>query len=112
MGKVFIDSEYNCHTNNPDGIFREIVDPFFDDKCQTFIEGYKYVPVGESWISPNGEVFTGVITNWKPYSELYSAQREYEKQLLAEYKSALAESVPLSDLTAAYQEGVNAAYDQ
>lgn len=30
----------------------------------------------------------------------------------AEYEAAIAESVPLSDLTAAYQEGVNAAYDQ
>jgi hypothetical protein len=31
------------------------------------------------------------IYSWKPYSELDNAQREYEKQLLAEYEAALAE---------------------
>ena len=53
-----------------------------------------------------------VIYPWKPCSEWDSEQREYERQLLAEYEAALSESVPLSDLTAAYQKGVNAAYDQ
>jgi hypothetical protein len=38
--KVYIDSEYRCHTTNPDGNFREVEHPYFDGKCQTFIEGY------------------------------------------------------------------------
>ena len=90
--KIYIDSEYLCHTTNPDGIFREVKTNFFNGKCQTFIEGYRFVPSGESWTRSDGVVFRGeMIAPWKPYVELDSAQREYERQLLAEYESALAE---------------------
>lgn len=99
--KIYIDSEYRCHTTNPDNAFREAETTFFEGKCAAFIEGYRYIPSGESWERADGVVFHGeMISPWKDYSELDSAQREYEKQLLAE-------SISLSDLTAAYQEGVN-----
>jgi hypothetical protein len=85
---------------------------FFDGKCDSFIEGYRYVPADESWTRSDGTVFQGeMISPWKDYAELYNAQRAYERQLLAEYEKSLAESVPLSELEAAYQEGVNSAYD-
>lgn len=88
--KVYIDSEYRCHTTNPDGTFREVETDFFDGKCATFIEGYRYIPNGESWTRPGDIVFHGeMIAPWKPYAELDSAQREYERQLLAEYAEAL-----------------------
>lgn len=110
--KIYIDSEYRCHTTNPEGTFREVIlsenaKTFFADKCPAFIEGYRLKPEGETWVREDGKVFSGgeMIAPWKDYSELDAAQRKYERQLLAE-------SVPLSDLTAAYQEGVNAAYDQ
>lgn len=116
--KIYIDNDFKCHTTNPDGTFRDFVlsenaETFLSNKCSTFIEGYRFIPEGESWTRSDGVVFTGeMITPWKDYSELDAAQREYERQLLAEYESALAESVRLSDLDAAYQEGVNAAYDR
>ena len=88
MKFIFIDSEYCCHTTNPDNTFKKVETDFFDDKCQIFIEGYRYVPSGESWTSSNGTVFRGeMITPWKPYSELAAAQREYERQLLQQYKA-------------------------
>lgn len=109
----FADSDFHCHTTNPNGLFTEIDDPFFDGKCKTFIEGIRYVPEGKNWTREDGRTFCGkMITSWKPYSELDDAQREYERQLIAEYEATLAESVRLSDLDAAYQEGVNAAYDR
>lgn len=91
--KFYIDAEFKCHIDNPDGAFREFHDPFFNNKCQTFIEGYRYKPEGESWTREDGTVFSGakMIAPWKDYAELDSAQREYERQLLAEYESALAE---------------------
>lgn len=111
--KIYIDSEYRCHTNNPDGILREFEEQYFDGKCQTFVEGYRYVPFGESWTRSDGFVFNGKkIEPWKPYSELDAAQREYERQKLAEYEAALANSIPVNELEAAYEEGVNSAYDQ
>ena len=88
--KIYIDSNYRCHTTNPDGAYREIETDFFNGKCDTFIEGYIFVPIGESLTSPDGTVIHGgYVAPWKPYSELDAAQREYERQLLAEYAEAL-----------------------
>ena len=88
---IYIDSEYKCHASNPDGTFREVKTNCFNGKCNTFIEGYRFIPDGESWVDENGVVFEGImIAPWKSYDEMDAAQREYEKQLLAEYAEALA----------------------
>lgn len=87
--KIYIDSEFKCHVIN-DGTMKFIETAFFDNKCQTFIEGYCFVPSGESWTREDSEVFQGeMIAPWKPYDELDAAQREYEQQLLTEYSEAL-----------------------
>ena len=106
--KIYIDEFCMCHTDNPNGAFREFEVPFFDGKCKTFIEGHRYCPEGESYVRNDGKVFYGEqITPWKDSAELYAAQREYERQLLAELQK---NSIPISELEAAYQEGVNSAY--
>lgn len=79
--KIYVDSGYHCHTTNMDGTFREVETDFFDGKCQTFIEGFCYD-------DSKGYV---AIYPWKDMSELDTAQREYERQMLADYESALAE---------------------
>lgn len=89
MRTIYIDSDFKCHITN-DGTMKEIQTDFFDGKCDSFIEGYRFVPSGESWTRADGVVFHGeMISPWKDYSELYNAQREYERQLLAEYAEAL-----------------------
>lgn len=89
--KIYIDDEFKCHTANTDNTYREFDVPYFDGKCQTFIEGYRFVPAGESWTRSDGVVFNGeMISPWKPYSELDSAQREYEREKLADAENALA----------------------
>lgn len=78
---IYIDSDFRCHTAD-DGTMREVQTDFFDGKCQTFIEGYRFVPAGESWAREDGTVFRGeMIAPWKPYKELDRAQREYEQEL-------------------------------
>lgn len=91
--KFYIDTDFKCHIDNPDGAFREFHDPFFNNKCQTCVEGYRYKPEGEDWTREDGTVFSGakMIAPWKDYGELDAAQREYERQMLADYESALAE---------------------
>ena len=90
--KLYIDSNCKCHTTNPDSTFREVETDFFDGKCQTFIEGSRFVPFGEIWTRSDGVVFQGeMIAPWKDYNELDAAQREYEREQLAEYEKALAE---------------------
>lgn len=91
MRKIYIDSQFKCHVFNMNGALREVETTFFDGKCDTFIEGYRFVPSGESWTRYDGVVFHGeMIAPFKPYDELASAQHEYENNLLAEYKAELA----------------------
>lgn len=88
--KIYIDSNFHCHTSDPDGTFREVETDFFDGKCDTFIEGYRFVPVGEAWVRSDGKVFRGeMIAPWRPYSELDTAQREHEHQLIEIYEKSL-----------------------
>lgn len=87
---IYVDSDYKCHAANPDGSYTAVETDFFDDMCQKFIEGYRFVPAGESWTREDGAVFTGqMIAPWKDYAELDAAQREYERQLIADMKAAL-----------------------
>ena len=88
--KIYIDIDCKCHTTNPDNAFKEVETPFFDGKCDAFIEGYRFVPEGESWTRSDGVVFTGeMITPWKDYSELDAAQRLYEQALILDMQQAL-----------------------
>lgn len=78
---IFIDADFKCHTEN-DGTMRELQTDFFDGKCQTFIEGYRFVPAGQAWTREDGATFKGeMVTAWKPFDELDAAQRAYEREL-------------------------------
>lgn len=87
--KIYIDSDYKCHINN-DGTMTAVETDFFDGKCDAFIEGYRFVPSGETWVREDGVEFHGeMVSPWKPYAELENAQREHEQQLLALYEESL-----------------------
>lgn len=86
--KIFIDSDCKCHTSD-DGTMRSFEVSFFDYKCPELIEGYRYVPRGETWTRSDGEVFqNGMITPCKDYSEL----EEYEWQTVENIRKALADA--------------------
>lgn len=98
MTKIYIDSDFLCHTAAGNGL-QEIETDFFDGKCAAFIEGYRFVPAGKSWTRGDGTVFPGeMIAPWKSWDELDAAQREYEREQYetlatqnAEYEAALSE---------------------
>lgn len=91
MGKtVYLDSDFKCHVAN-DGTMATAESDFFDGKCDTFIEGYRFVPAGMSWEREDGEVFHGEMASpLKNYDELEEAQREYESEKLIDAENALA----------------------
>lgn len=90
MKTIYIDTEFKCHITN-DGTMPAVETDFFDGKCDAFIEGYRFVPEGESWTREDGEVFTGeMISPWVNFEELDAAQREYERVKLADAENALA----------------------
>ena len=89
---IFIDSDFKCHTSNPDGSYTAVETTAFDGKCADYIEGYRFVPAGENWTRPDGVVFRGeMVSPWKDWRELDAAQRDYEREQLAAYERALSE---------------------
>ena len=88
---VYFDLEYKCHVAD-DGTMTAVETAAFDGMCEEYIEGYRFVPAGETWTREDGVQFEGeMISSWRPWAELDAAQREYERQQLAQYESALSE---------------------
>lgn len=80
MLKIYIDTDYKCHVADSGNMVAVETDAF-DGKCPAYIEGYRLVPAGETWIREDGVEFTGeMIAPWKPWQELDEAQREYERE--------------------------------
>lgn len=79
MRTVYIDTEKKCHIAN-DGNMTAFETDYFDGKCDVFVEGH-CCTVDENSIR---------IWPWFPYSELDKAQRQYEREKLADAENALA----------------------
>ena len=52
---VYIDENFLCHTKFAEGR-RAFQLPFFQGKCDRFVEGYRYLPPGETWGGFRGEM--------------------------------------------------------
>ena len=77
--KIYIDNDYKCHSSD-DGTRRAFDLPFFDGKCTEYVEGYRYVPSGESWTRADGEVFAGeMIAPLRDYNELAAIQTAVDR---------------------------------
>lgn len=97
MRTIYVDSDFKCHVTD-DGTMTAVETVFFDGKCDIFVEGY--------CCEINKDCDR--MYPWKPLAELDEAQRSYERELLVDLQ---ANSIPISELEASYQEGVNGAYD-
>ena len=76
---IYIDNDYKCHLSD-DSTRRAVDVPFFDGKCTEFIEGYRYVPSGETWTRADGEVFAGeMIAPWRDYTQLAKIQAAVDR---------------------------------
>jgi hypothetical protein len=92
---IYIDDEFCCHTSNPDKVYRAFNVSFFDDKCTKLVEGYRYIPAGESWEREDGVVFKGeMISPAVDYTLIGIAQEQYAHDM--------------AEADASYREGVNA----
>ena len=93
MRTLYLDSDCKCHVTD-DGSMTPVETEVFDGKCDAYIEGYRFVPEGQTWTREDGEVFAGeMAAPWKDYDFLVACQEQYEalRQQFSE----------------AYQEGVN-----
>lgn len=88
---VYIDKDYGCHISD-DGTMTAVETSFFNNRCDAFIEGYRFVPEGEQWVREDGEIFEGeMIAPAEEYSLLENAQLKYDLQVMDEYKESLIE---------------------
>ena len=95
---IYIDTDYKCHTTPGIGLTAVETDAF-TGKCTAYIEGYRFIPDGSTWVRSDGVIFQGeMLSPWKPWEELDTAQREYERDQYAavtaqnaEYEAALSE---------------------
>lgn len=93
MRTIYIDTDFKCHVTD-DGTMTAVQTAFFDNKCDAFVEGYRFIPEGASWEREDGTFFHGeMAAPWKPYSILTAYQEQHERME--------------ADLQKAYQEGVN-----
>lgn len=103
MKTIYIDSDFRCHLTD-DGTITAVETDFFDGKCDTYIEGYRFVPSGSTWIREDGVEFTGVMvapaTDWQ---ELDNAQGIYERE---QYPVLTAENAELLEAMAAMVDDV------
>lgn len=91
MKTIYLDSDFKCHISGDDTM-TAVETAAFDGKCDTYIEGYRFVPGGKTWVREDGVEFSGeMVAPWKPWQVLEEAQREYERQLILEYEAALRE---------------------
>ena len=58
---VYIDSNFACHLTD-DGSMTAVEVDMFDGKCPEFIEAYRCVPQGQTWIRPDGMRFEGMLS--------------------------------------------------
>ena len=88
---IYIDSDYKCYVSAAEGR-RAVETGAFNGKCPEWIESYRFVPEGETWVQENGEMFRGeMIAPWKDLGEAYAAQTAYVTAQNAQYEVALTE---------------------
>lgn len=97
---IYIGRDYKCHTSPADGLTAVETDAF-DGKCRQYIEGYRLVPSGESWVREDGEVFHGeMVAPWRDYAILSEFQEvaQEEQAKAPEEIAAIVEEVYNSDM--------------
>ena len=91
---IYIDSDCRCHVDNAPNL-RPVETTFFGGKCDAFIEGYRFVPKGETWIRFDGVVFHGeMVAPWRNYSELAEIQKAAE-EFAAQQAEEMAEALKI-----------------
>lgn len=81
--RIYLDSDFRCHLTDGGGM-RPVETDYFDGKCAEFVEGYRFVPAGESWTRKDGVVFTGeMVAPADDYELLMRFQDQHEADMAA-----------------------------
>ena len=95
---IYIDKDFRCFAEPGEGL-EAVQTDFFDGKAPGYIDGYRFIPAGNSWTGEDGTVYRGEaafpVTDWEALDKI---QRVYEREQIqaltaqnAEYEAALSE---------------------
>ena len=80
MKKIYLNAAFECSTTERADTVQSIETDFFDGKCNAFIEGYRFVPEGQSWTRDDGVTFNGeMIAPFKDYTYLEMVQTAFDE---------------------------------
>lgn len=86
---IYIDSDFRCYTSDTGGLIA-VETTAFDGKCRRYIEGYRFVPAGQSWTRSDGVVFFGEMVSPAEDSRILEAAQEAYEEAQKENADALA----------------------
>ena len=90
---IYLDDDFEAHTEQDAENTRmpwEDTEGFFAGKCAEFIDGYRVVPEGETWVRNDGREFTGLmITPTVNPAALQALQAEADKLTIADLDAAV-----------------------
>ena len=102
MKTIYLNKDFQCSVTEKSDTVQSIETDAFDGKCNAYVEGYRFVPQGQTWTRDDGVVFAGeMIAPFKDYTQLEMVQKLYEQ---------LAEDITYTQLAVAelYESGVTA----
>lgn len=76
---IYLDADFGCHITDTGGL-TPVETTAFEGKCRRYIEGYRFVPAGQTWTRSDGVVFEGeMIAPAEDSRILDAAQGAYEE---------------------------------
>ena len=102
MKTIYLNADFQCSLTEKADTVQSIETDYFNGKCNAYIEGYRFVPQGQTWTRNDGVVFAGeMIAPFKDYTQMEMVQKLYEQ---------LAEDITYTQLAVAelYESGVTA----
>lgn len=88
---IYIGSDFRCYTSDTGGLIA-VETTAFDGKCRRYIEGYRFVPAGQTWTRSDGVIFHGEMVSPAEDSRILEAAQEAYEQAQeenADMKAAL-----------------------
>ena len=86
---VYIDNDFRCYTSTAHDRLPAETD-FFDGKCARYIQGYRFVPAGQTWTREDGVVFAGEMIAPAEDSRILEASQTAYEEAQRESADALA----------------------
>ena len=80
MKTIYLNKEFQCSVTEREDTVQSIETDYFDGKCNAWIEGYRFVPLGQTWTRADGVQFSGeMAAPFKDYTYLEMVQSLYEQ---------------------------------